>query len=130
MKAVINLHRCPAIISLIASLGNKSGIKCFSSCVLINTPSLSTRQIFLCPRPYSWRTGTLSFMWRLQIVHELTCINRNRRMLRQTLRSFESLMTMTYHCRAAGETVLRDHLNERDSPNHQSIRQAARRLSI
>jgi len=42
-------------------------------------------------------------------------------MLRQTLRSFESLMTMTHLCWAAGETVLRDHLSERDSPNHQSI---------
>ena len=29
-------------------------------------------------------------------------------------------MTMTYHCPAAEETVLRDHLSERDSPNHQS----------
>lgn len=60
--------------------------------------SLLKRQIFLCPRPYSWRTGTLGFMERLEIVHELTCINRNRRMLRQTLRSFESLITTTYHC--------------------------------
>ena len=60
--------------------------------------TLLKRQIFLCPRPYSWRTGTLGFMERLEIVHELKCINRNRRMLRQTLRSFESLITMTHHC--------------------------------
>lgn len=59
--------------------------------------TLLKRQIFLCPRPYSWRTGTLGFMERLEIVHELTCINRNRRMLRQTLTSFESLNTMTAH---------------------------------
>ena len=49
-------------------------------------------------------------------------------MLRQTLRSFESLMTMTYHCRAAEETILRDHLSERDSPNHQSPGQSGIRL--
>ena len=42
-------------------------------------------------------------------------------MLRQTLRSFDSRMTMTYLCRAADETVLRDHFSARDSPNHQSI---------
>ena len=30
-------------------------------------------------------------------------------------------MTMTHQCRAAEETVLRDHFSERDSPNHQSV---------